>query len=583
MASTRLSPGGSQVLALVNASGPQIEVRGCPPAVPFSFFTGCVGKFAAMLIRLLRFLFGRSKPAAPAEVGSLVETGPSSLVGQNLSLPASVPSAAMPSAESRPVVAPRSGLSGLDTDKFAPIAVDEAHGATAKADWKAAYFDSRGVIPSQSLPRVQVIDRTMVGMGLISERELTAIHDIGEKMALFRSDSEFVAIAGERAVGESREERQRRKEQRKADSEAGRILRREQVAHRRATDIVFLGRGISRGLADRRSDIELLQNNGLPVLSSPAELARAMSVSISLLRWLAFHSDAPTRVHYISFDVPKKSGGLRRLSAPHRKLADAQHWILTNILNLLPVHVCAHGFVAQHSVLTNANPHVGASVVINADLSNFFPTITFPRVEGMLRKLGYSPAVATILALLCTECPRQALKFSDTIYYAATGPRALPQGACTSPAISNQIAAKLDRRMSAMAAKLEWKYTRYADDLTWSTTGEVTPSVGYVLARMRHIVDDEGFELNHAKTRVQRPSQQQSVTGVVVNDRMNVPRQTIRQIRAILHNARQTGLDAQNRNEHPHFRDWLVGMIGWIHMVNPEQGSRLRAKLEKLE
>ena len=134
-----------------------------------------------------------------------------------------------------------------------------------------------------------------------------------------------------------------------------------------------------------------------------------------------------------------------------------------------------------------------------------------------------------------------------------------------------------------MAAKLEWKYTRYADDLTWSTTGEVTPSVGYVLARMRHIVDDEGFELNHAKTRVQRPSQQQSVTGVVVNDRMSVPRQTIRQIRAILHNARQTGLDAQNRNEHPHFRDWLVGMIGWIHMVYPEQGSRLRAKLAKLE
>ena len=84
---------------------------------------------------------------------------------------------------------------------------------------------------------------------------------------------------------------------------------------------------------------------------------------------------------------------------PHRKLAEVQHWVLTNILNLLPVHPCAHGFVAQHSVLTNAEPHVGASVVINADLSNFFPTITFPRVDGMFRKLGYSPAVATILAL----------------------------------------------------------------------------------------------------------------------------------------------------------------------------------------
>lgn len=535
-----------------------------------------------MLIRLLRFLFGWSRPAAPAEVGLPRESAPSSLADRDLSLPASLLSAAVPKTESRAGVAPRSNLSGLDTDKFAPMTVDDAIAATANADWKSASFDSRAVIPHPSLPRVQVIDLTMVGMGLISEQELAEIHDIGEKMGQFRSDTEFVAITGERAIAESREDRQRRKEQRKADAEAGRDLRREQVTQRRATDIVFLGRGVSRGLADRRSNIELLQSNGLPVLASPAELAQVMGMSVSQLRWLAFHSDAPTRVHYVSFDVPKKSGGVRRLSAPHRKLSDAQHWILTNILNLLPVHASAHGFVAQHSVLTNAKPHIGASVVINADLSSFFPTITFPRVAGLFRKLGYSPAVAAILALLCTECPRQALKFSDTIYYAATGPRALPQGACTSPAISNQIAAKLDRRMSAMASKLDWKYTRYADDLTWSTTGAVTPSVGYVLARMRHIVDDEGFELNHAKTRVQRPSQQQSVTGVVVNDRLSVPRPAIRQIRAILHNAKRTGLAAQNRDEHPHFRDWLVGMIGWIQMVNPEQGSKLQSELAEL-
>ncbi len=544
-----------------------------------------------MLIRLFRFLFGRSKPEDPTEAGSPREQGPTSLAGGDLSQSATVQSATVQSAtvqsatvsnaESCAAATTHSNLSGLDTDKFFPVSVDEA--IAANAEWNLACNGSHRMIPPQALPRVQAIDRTMVGRGLISERELAAIRGIGETMAQFRSDAEFVAIAGERSDVELREERQRRKAQRTADSAARRALRREQVARRRAADIVFLGRGVSRGLADRRSDIGLLQRHGLPVFSSPAELAQAMRLSVSLLRWLAFHSDAPTRVHYISFDVPKKSGGVRRLSAPHRKLADAQHWILTNILNLLPVHACAHGFVAQHSVLTNARPHVGASLVINADLSNFFPTITFPRVAGLFQKLGYSPAVATILALLCTECPRQALKFSDTIYYASTGPRALPQGACTSPAISNQILAKLDRRMSAMASKLDWKYTRYADDLTWSTTGEVTPSVGYVLARMRHIVDDEGFELNHAKTRVQRRSQRQSVTGVVVNDRMSVPRPTIRQIRAILHNAQRTGLDAQNRNEHPCFRDWLVGMIGWIEMVNPEQGGRLQSQLAELQ
>ncbi len=557
-----------------------------------------------MLMRLLRFLFGFSKPPSPEETRAKMEAAPSSLASRDLSQPASVQvrmssptgspssgtrtSASRPSttAANRPETRPNSSgsnLSGLNTDKFAPISIDEALSVTAKADWQSAYYDSRGVIPPASLPRIQVIDRTMVGMGLISDQELAQIHDIGETMAQFSSDAAFVAIAGQRAVTESREERQRRKEQKQAEAEARRKQRREQVTQRRATDIVFLGRGVSRGLADRRSNIELLQSKALPMLSSPADLAAAMNVSIPLLRWLAFHSDAPTRVHYVSFDVPKKSGGLRRLSAPHQKLAAVQHWILTNILNLLPIHENAHGFVAKSSVLTNAKPHVGATVVLNADLSNFFPTITFPRVDGVFRKLGYSPAVSAILALLCTECPRQTLKLGDTIYYAATGPRALPQGACTSPAISNQIAEKLDRRMSAMASKLNWKYTRYADDLTWSTIGEVTPSVGYVLARMRHIVEDEGFVLNHAKTRIQRRSQQQSVTGVVVNDRMSVPRQTIRQVRAILHNAQQTGLDAQNRDGHPHFRDWLSGMIGWVTMVNPEQGHKLQAELAQLK
>ena len=545
-----------------------------------------------MLIRLLRFLFGLSKPVSPKK-GISPPQAPSSLAGRDLTNPVdrttgnvSVSTAtevARSSAAIPQKTATPSGLSGLDTSKFAPITIDEALSATASVRWQSAYYDSRGVIPPANLPRIQVIDRTMVGMGLISDQELAKIHDIGAKMAMFHSDAAFIATAGERAVTEYREERQRRKEQKEAEAETRRTLRREQVAQRRATDIVFLGRGVSRGLADRRSNVELLQSNALPLISSPADLAKAMDISISQLRWLAFHSDAPTRVHYVSFDVPKKSGGMRRLSAPHQKLGNVQHWILTNILNLLPVHKNAHGFVAQHSVLTNAEPHVGAAVVINADLSNFFPTITLPRVDGMFRKLGYSPAVATILALLCTECPRQALKFGEEIYHAATGPRALPQGACTSPAISNQIASKLDRRMASMASKLGWTYSRYADDLTWSTTGEVTPSVGYVLARLHHIVDDEGFGLNHTKTRIQRRSQQQSVTGVVVNDRLSVPRSTIRQIRAILHNAKRTGLAAQNRNHHPHFRDWLTGMIGWIQMVNPEQGNKLNADFALLK
>ncbi len=529
-----------------------------------------------MLLRLLRFLFGFPKQA------SLPRDVPSSMAERDFF---SRPGSTSPATSTQSSVSsanPKSGLSGLDTDKFAPLSVNEALAATSTADWRSANFDSRSVIPPAELPRIQIIDRTMVGMGLISEKELAEIHDIGKTMAQFQSDAAYIHAQGVKAVQESREERKRRREQKKAEAEQKRQTRREQVAQRRATDIVFLGRGVSKGLADRRANVEKLQEAMLPVLASPADVAAAMGLTISKLRWLAFHSDAPTRVHYVSFDIPKKSGGTRRLSAPHQQLAAAQHWILTSILNLLPVHENAHGFVAQHSVVTNATPHVGSSVVINADLSDFFPSITFARVDGLFRRIGYSPAVATILALLCTECPRQSVRLADTVYHAATGPRALPQGACTSPAISNQIANKLDRRMSAMAQKLGWRYTRYADDLTWSISGEPSPSIGYVLARIRHIVDDEGFRLNHAKTRVQRRSQQQSVTGVVVNDGLSVSRDTVRQIRAILNNALKTGLAAQNRDQHPHFESWVAGMIGWIGMVNPEQGQKLQTKFDQV-
>ncbi len=163
-----------------------------------------------------------------------------------------------------------------------------------------------------------------------------------------------------------------------------------------------------------------------------------------------------------------------------------------------------------------------------------------------------------------------------------TGPRALPQGACTSPMISNLITRRLDRRLHGMATRLQWSYTRYADDITWSVQRAPEPSVGYVLARIRQTAEDEGFSINERKTRVLRPNQRQAVTGVTVNDRLSVPRTTVRRIRAILHNAQFSGLEAQNREGHPQFENWLCGMIGWISMVQPETGDKLRAQFDQL-
>ncbi len=490
--------------------------------------------------------------------------------------------------QSPPILQPAGGspapqnltLGGLDTDKFAPLAEGDALAATDSADWKSAYYDSLHVIPSEDLPRIRVIDRTMVGYGLISAEELAEIHDVGRRMEVFQDRGSCLRDVGQQAVDRSRSEANRIKEQKKREAEAKRDEHRKAVARRRATDIVFLGRGVSKGLADRRSNIEKLEANHLPVLSTPAELAEAMGLPISQLRWLAFHNESPTRIHYVMFQTKKKSGGVRRLAAPHRKIANAQRWVLENVLEKLPHHDAAHGFVKQRSTVTNAQPHVNSEVILNLDLRDFFPSISFYRAEGLFRSFGYSPAVATIMALICTECPREIVRFSGQVFYPAIGPRSLPQGACTSPAISNLISRGLDHRLQGIARRLEFRYTRYADDLTFSGSGDVKQRIGYLLARVRHIAKDEGFAVQESKTRVQRKHGRQTVTGLVVNDQLGVPRPLIRRIRAILHNAKRTGLAAQNRNNEPHFESWLRGMIAYIEMVNPTQGYKLRTAYE---
>jgi retron-type reverse transcriptase len=472
----------------------------------------------------------------------------------------------------------------LDAGQFAPLSDEQTKAAASAAGnlMGNPWSGRRDLIPPASDPRTNLIDRAMVGQGLLTPEELAEIHKVGDEMSRLRPELAGAHAAAERAVRDDIEERKRIKEQKKAEAAERKRLHAEAVAHRRQTDIIFLGRGVSRGLADRRANVEKLTAAGLPVLATPADVAAALSLPIPKLRWLAFHSEASPTSHYVRFTVPKRSGGTRALFAPRKSMAEAQQWILENVLNKLPTHPAAHGFVPGHSTVTNATAHVGKQVMVNADLTDFFPSITFPRVRGVFQLMGYSPAVATILALLCTECPRRTVTYAGKEFHVATGPRGLPQGACTSPALSNLVARRLDSRLTGIAAKLGWNYSRYADDLTFSADGEPTARIGYLLARVRHIAQDEGFAVNEKKTRVLRQSDAQNVTGIIVNQRMGVPRELVRRLRAILHRAKAEGLAAQNRQNLPHFEMWLRGMIAYIHMVNPKQAAPLRVALESV-
>jgi retron-type reverse transcriptase len=487
-----------------------------------------------------------------------------------------------------PAPAPRPSADYTAED-FAPISKKELREQSKTSEVATSpWWGRTDTIPPGDDARTKLIDRALVTRGYLTPEQLVAIHKVGDLMLLKKGDESMLRQEARRAVAASKEERAAIKAEKKRQAEERRKARAADVARRKASEIDFLGRGVSGGLAGKTSDEEKLKRFGLPSLSRPDQLAAALSIPLLRLRWLAFHSDASTVSHYVRFQIPKKSGGVREIWAPQPKLAAAQAWILENILSKVPVGAVAHGFVPGRSTVTNAAPHVKRAIVVNADLKDFFPTITFPRVRGIFESLGYSPAVATVLGLLTTEAPRRVVEYAGKKYYVATGPRALPQGACSSPALSNLAAWGLDRRLGGVAAKLGWTYTRYADDLSFSgdtlvPKGEKNPkSVGWLLARVRHVCEAEGFEVHEKKVRVQRRNTAQVVTGVVVNEKPSTPRSERRRLRAILHHARFEGIEKQNRIGHANYVAWLQGHVAYVMMVNPEQGKKLKVRLDAL-
>ena len=326
----------------------------------------------------------------------------------------------------------------------------------------------------------------------------------------------------------------------------------------------------------------LLRQHGLPVLRTEQELADWLGLSLPRLRWFT-HDKAADRVwHYVQYTLPKRGGGQRLILAPKRQLKTLQRAVNAGLLTKVPTSDAAHGFVVGRSIVTNAEPHAGRAVVLRLDLKDFFPSITYPRVRGWFIHLGYSFAVASALALLCTEREREAFdRDGDERYYIGVGPRGLVQGAPTSPALANQIAWRLDRRLAGLARKHGMAYTRYADDLTFS--GDDADRALRLLAAARPIIRAEHFEINPDKTRLFRRSGRQTVTGLVVNDRPHTPRALRRRLRAILHNAHRTGLEAQNRAGHPNFRAHLGGLIAHVHQTDPAAAAKLSAALHALD
>ncbi len=344
------------------------------------------------------------------------------------------------------------------------------------------------------------------------------------------------------------------------------------------------------------SPVPPLDGLSLPLLTAPQDLADWLDLSLEELAWFAderrqHRATAESALqHYRYTWLPKKSGPPRLIEAPKTRLKAIQRRILREILDPLPVHRCAHGFVKGRSCMSAAQQHAGESLVVTADIKDFFLTTPTSRVHAIFRCLGYPWAIARLLTGLCTTAT-PAVLLGRTATAAPVGwqtarryrTQHLPQGAPTSPALANLCARRLDCRLDGLARRLDARYTRYADDLAFSGDQDFATRVGPFLASVAAIAKDEGYSLNRKKTRVMRQSGRQRVTGLVVNQHLNTPRAEYERLKATLYNCRRHGPEDQNGENHPDFRAHLNGRVTWIENVNPGRGLRLRRMFEAID
>ncbi len=279
---------------------------------------------------------------------------------------------------------------------------------------------------------------------------------------------------------------------------------------------------------------------GLPVMSDMEEF----SYKINLTPRTLYHLSTKSSKFYKTIYTNKANGKIRTLHSPSKNMKAVQAWILRNILDKIPVHENATGFIQGKSILINAESHKENKFYLCMDITDFFTNISKKKVYSLFNSLGYSDQVSMILTSLCT--------YNNE----------LPQGGVTSPALSNLVNVRLDKRISNYVGKRNIVYTRYADDITLSSNN---PDELFKAKKMiEKILNDEGYHLNTKKTRLLRLGSSRKVTGLVISDDNNVGvgRRVKRLLRAKIHKLLTTNMDEMERIEQEHH------IQGWINFMN---------------
>ncbi|WEA01566.1 reverse transcriptase domain-containing protein [Mucilaginibacter sp. SJ] len=329
-----------------------------------------------------------------------------------------------------------------------------------------------------------------------------------------------------------------------------------------------------------------LIGQGLPVIFSPHHLAAYLDLDYDQLRYLIEHRNEL----YKFYEIKKKSGGTRAIVVPHANLRFVQQFIHSEILAKVPVSRAAFGFVKERSILHNAQVHTGKSALLNIDLFKFFDAVTEKRVSGIFRSLGYAKNLAWDLARLVTVVLPQSyyLHFKPGELEQYRGivqehTAVLPQGAATSPVISNIILRKLDLRLAKFAEKNQLSYSRYADDITFS--GEVgrLPSIRL----LTKVIREEGFLINYNKGGLHKKGRKQLVTSLTVSDGVHVHRKFKKEIAKHIYCCLTFGVDEHLKflkmENKGLYKEWLLGKIYFVRSVEVAAAQKLMTEFLKID
>lgn len=324
----------------------------------------------------------------------------------------------------------------------------------------------------------------------------------------------------------------------------------------------YVEKGIIPKLNEREYETQFksfkrLRNKNMPYIYNNNHLYKLANSSPKQTQYLLSNKTKG----YVVFKVPKKNGGIREINAPSKIIKSLQRWVLDHILYKFNCGDSAHGFVPNRTIYTNAEVHVNQDLVLGIDIKDFFPSIKFKPVYDIFKSAGYTNKMAWNLANLCTYNGK------------------LPQGAPTSPMLSNLVALNLDNEFVKYCARWNFKYSRYADDITISGSYNLPIHK----TKLVKIIENAGFTVNSDKTRMFSKGSSQKVTGLVVNDKVSIGRKRKKKIRAIVHNILKNGPEKENRKNDPFFKEKLFGHLGHAFSVEPEFTKPLISALKHID